>query len=383
MKHQMNDKMRTKQWRIFADEATVEPKAMVQFYDAMKCDFAVKGAVMPDIHVGYSLPIGSVVATEGVIVPAWVGYDIGCGVLADITDFDADEVRARKDDIFDEVCRSVPVGTNAHRGPHAVAKGFPAPPTTLGQGVYQKRNGACQLGTLGSGNHFIEIGFDDNDAVWIIIHSGSRGTGHGLAGEYMKIASGSTKAMEGHYGLDEHSHNGMAYVADMNWALSYALVNRSVICTLVMEAVRKVLGIAGKAHGVGNGSRINRNHNHAEKKDGLWIHRKGATHAEAGMKGVIPGNMRDGSFIVQGKGNPDSLCSSSHGAGRVMSRSQAKETLSLDEFTREMGIIAAKVSDRTIDESPMAYKSIFDVMAMQDELVDVLFRVKPIINVKG
>lgn len=256
-------------------------------------------------------------------------------------------------------------------------------PTTLGQEIYQKRNGACQLGTLGGGNHFIEVGFDENDTVWVIVHSGSRGTGHGLAGEYMKKASGSTKAREGHYALRVDSFTGLEYVADMKWALAYALVNRSVISTLAIDAIRKVLGCSDNLRPITDGSQINRNHNHAEKKDGLWIHRKGATHAEAGMKGVIPGNMRDGSFIVQGKGNPDSLCSSSHGAGRVMSRSKAKETLSLDEFTLEMGAIAAKVSDRTLDESPMAYKSIFDVMAMQEDLVDVLFRVKPIINVKG
>ena len=128
---------------------------------------------------------------------------------------------------------------------------------------------------------------------------------------------------------------------------------------------------------------INRNHNHAEEKDGLWIHRKGATHAEKGMMGVIPGNMRDGSFIVEGKGNPDSLYSSSHGAGRVLGRRKAKETLDVDDFTETMEGIVAKVDSKTLDESPFAYKDIFQVMEQQEDLVEVHHRVVPLINVKG
>jgi tRNA-splicing ligase RtcB len=128
---------------------------------------------------------------------------------------------------------------------------------------------------------------------------------------------------------------------------------------------------------------INRNHNHAEEKDGLWIHRKGATHAELGMLGVIPGNMQDGSFIVQGKGNPESLCSSSHGAGRIKSRKQAKKDISMADFEKQMEGITARVNESVLDEAPGAYKNIHEVMALQKDLVDILHHVKPIINIKG
>lgn len=363
---------------IFADQSLVEQKAMQQFYDAMACDFAVAGAVMPDVHTGYSLPIGSVVATTDMIVPAWVGYDIGCGMLAAKTTFTAAEIRYKADTLMDEIYSVVPVGSACHDVARPSSQYLLAPPTALSKKVFEARKGALQLGTLGSGNHFIEVGYDEADAVWIIIHSGSRGTGHGIAGEYMKLASGSTKAKEGHFGLPVDSELGLSYLADLTWALDYALANRFEILELVCRAIHWYCS--------GNylySQVVNRNHNHAEKKGDLWVHRKGATHAEAGMMGVIPGNMRDGSFIVRGKGNPDALWSSSHGAGRVMSRSQAKQELSLDEFTETMEAVTARITKDTLDESPMAYKSIVDVMAQQENLVEVVAHIRPIINIKG
>lgn len=148
---------------------------------------------------------------------------------------------------------------------------------------------------------------------------------------------------------------------------------------------RRIEGVLSEnCDGAGEwGALINRNHNHAEQKDGLWIHRKGATHAEAGMMGVIPGNMRDGSFIVRGKGNPDALWSSSHGAGRVLGRKEAKRTLTMESFTETMAGVVALVTDETLDEAPFAYKSIFDVMRQQDVMVEVVAHVRPILNIKG
>lgn len=369
----------------------IEGAALSQFYEAMKLDCVVRGALMPDAHAGYALPIGAAVATEGVIFPSWVGYDIGCGMCALPTTFGRAAIETNKKAIFDQIYRDVPTGFShnkkdadwSYEGPVSefVKKEIMAP------GAPWK-----QLGTLGGGNHFIEIGYDENDVVWIIIHSGSRNVGHKIATHYMKLASGDGKAREGHYGLRVDSPEGQNYINDLAFGLKFALDNRIKMLSRIESAIWHVANChsgAGRYSGL-----INRNHNHAELRmmphsgptrdlRPVWIHRKGATQAEQGMMGVIPGNMRDGSFIVRGKGNPDSLFSSSHGAGRVLSRSKARETLSMNEFKTAMTGIQAKVVDATLDESPMAYKDIFEVMLMQSELVEVLHHVKPIINIKG
>lgn len=178
---------------------------------------------------------------------------------------------------------------------------------------------------------------------------------------------------EGQHLFHIDSYEAKAYITDMNYCLEYALENRK-------KMVYKIVELLGNPKEL---EFINRNHNHAELKDGLWIHRKGATHAEKDMMGVIPGNMRDGSFIVKGKGNPNSLYSSSHGAGRVLSRVQAQKTLSLEEFKNEMTKVVAKVDTETLDESPFAYKNIFEVMELQKDLVEVVDHIKPLVNIKG
>lgn len=360
--------------RIFGEN--IEEKALAQFYSAMAEDYAVKGALMPDAHVGYALPIGAVVATRGVVVPAWVGYDIGCGMCAIPTTFAAKDIKANSELIFDRLYQVIPVGHQVNVKPlkHGLEiDGL----TERGKRIFASRKGARALGTLGSGNHFIEIGVDEREKVWVIIHSGSRGFGHGIATEYMKIAGGG-KAREGHFGLDAESKKGQDYLTDASWAEEYALANR---CEMMKKTVKILEGVAS---GVADwDGLINRNHNHVEKRDDLWIHRKGATHAEKGMMGVVPGNMKDGSFIVQGKGNPDSLYSSSHGAGRVLGRNQAKKILKLNHFVETMAGVMARVNRNTLDESPMAYKNIFEVMKLQSELVDVVAHVKPLLNIKG
>ena len=195
----------------------------------------------------------------------------------------------------------------------------------------------------------------------------------------MKLASPNGKASEGFFGFDVNSKNGRDYINDMNWCLEFALQNRKLMMYDAISAIESV-GVIGEIEVMF----INRNHNHAETKDGInWIHRKGATHAEKGMMGVIPGNMRDGSFIVRGLGNPESLCSSSHGAGRVMGRGKAKKVLDEELFQATMKGIVANVGASTLDESPMAYKDIFDVMDAQSDLVEVVAHIKPILNIKG
>lgn len=368
----------------------IEGEALAQFYSAMKQDFVVQGALMPDSHAGYSLPIGAVVATKGVILPAWVGYDIGCGMCAVPTSFSREGVEIHKKAIFDQIYRDVPTGFS-HNG-KSVDWRYDGPVSDfVKKELIDKGAPEKQIGTLGGGNHFIEIGHDESDRIWIVIHSGSRNVGHKIATHYMKLASGDGKAREGHYGLGVDTPAGRHYIEDLAFGLQFALSNRLKMIERIEYAIgRHVSG------GVNFAQLINRNHNHAEFKmlpldgspdhvHGVWIHRKGATHADEGMMGVIPGNMRDGSFVVRGKGNPDSLCSSSHGAGRILSRTKAKEQLNMDDFiaTMQERGIQARVEKGTLDESPGAYKDIFQVMAEQTDLVDVIHHIKPLINIKG
>ena len=341
--------------KIYAE--VLEETAMEQFESAMAQPFSVKGALMPDAHTGYSLPIGAVVATDGMIMPAWVGYDIGCGMCAlkldGINDLD---IMFHSNEIFDLIYKRIPVGFNINqKGKDYNLDGL----SITGTEIAEKKNHHRALGSLGGGNHFIEIGHDGDNAVWVVIHSGSRGVGHGIATYYMKLAHPEGKAEEGHHGFHVESQDGKDYIQDMNWCLDFALANRREMMERVINVITEVLDLS--CYELDFSEMINRNHNHAAERDGLWIHRKGATHAEEGMMGVIPGNMRDGSFIVKGKGNPESLYSSSHGAGRVLGRKEAKRTLNMEDFKKIMK----------------------GVMKLQKDLVEVISHIKPLINIKG
>lgn len=364
--------------KIYAED--LDDKTFEQFAEVMAHPAVVQGALMPDAHLGYTLPIGGVVATKGMIFPSYVGYDIGCGMIAVPTTYSKDEIVARADEIFAGINRTVPMGRHTHK--QALATDMKSEQLSdHGQKAFRKRGGFNHLGTLGSGNHFIEVGSSvHDDVVWFVIHSGSRGVGHGIAQTYMKLASPDGKAREGNYGFEEDSRLGQEYINDLNWCLQFALSNRLCMLESIESCVMTPLGIKGCMEFE---HLINRNHNHAELKYGLWIHRKGATHAEKGMMGVVPGNMRDGSFIVCGKGNPDSLYSSSHGAGRVLGRKKAKELLDLGEFKSTMEGITAKVGESTLDEAPDAYKDIFQVMEQQKDLVTVVDHIRPLINIKA
>ncbi|MCP4437518.1 MAG: RtcB family protein [Aureispira sp.] len=395
--------------------------AWSQFMEAMKQDFVVKGALMPDAHKGYSLPIGAVVACDNFVVPAYVGYDIGCGMSAiKITGVTAEDIINNKDGIFDAIYKGVPVGF----AKNAASVKLPEVLKTMQHSKEVTKLiplAKQQLGTLGGGNHFIEIGKGAEDAVWVVIHSGSRGVGHKIATHYMKLAGANrpklelefdashkdlkkynptdyeaikekwvkkklskATAKEGHFGFVADSDIGKTYICDALYAQTFALENRSLMINRVIKAME---GVLDKTLFRDADSFINRNHNHVVKREVegkiCYIHRKGATHAEEGMMGVIPGNMLDGSFVVKGKGNPDSLYSSSHGAGRVLGRKAAKEQLSVDDFTKQMIGIKARVDFNTLDESPSAYKNIFEVMNAQTELVDVVDHITPLINIKG
>jgi tRNA-splicing ligase RtcB len=358
-----------------------EQGALDQFQSALDSGIVVQAALMPDAHAGYSLPIGAVAATKDFVVPAWVGYDIGCGMSALPLSTKKQNLITNSEKIFQNIYRDVPTGFGQNKDAtenEDTARLELMDCSPQMKEIREKKLWKNQLGSLGSGNHFIEIGADEDDNVWIIIHSGSRGVGHACATHYMKAASGTEKPLEGHHALHIQSDIGKDYIRDLNWSLEFALANRKEMIARVADVIKRHAG------GEGDWTRlINRNHNHAELRDGLWIHRKGATQAEQGMTGVIPGNMRDGSFIVRGKGNPGSLYSSSHGAGRVLGRRQAMETLDVKAFENTMKGIRGKIGRETLDESPFAYKNIFDVMKMQQELVEVMHHVRPLINVKG
>ena len=353
----------------------IEQEALDQFHSALKLEYSVRGALMPDAHTGYTLPIGAVIATAGVIVPSWVGYDIGCGMCAMPTSFRKEDIIIHAQEIFRSIYRSIPTGFSHNR--HNSDWSHAHQPRTATVNALFDKNGLKQLGSLGSGNHFIEIGYNEDNQIWVIIHSGSRNLGHSVATHYMKLAAGG-KARQGHFGFAVTSQHGKDYIKDLNFCLNFALANRKEMMQRVVSTIQNFC--PGQADWT---QLINRNHNHAENTAGLWIHRKGATHAEAGMRGVIPGNMRDGSFIVEGKGNPEALWSSSHGAGRIMSRKAAKRDIKLKQFRDSMYGITAKVDQQTLDEAPFAYKNIEEVMTLQKDMIRVLHHVRPLINIKG
>jgi len=402
--------------KIYAE--VLEETALEQFNLAMEQPFVLNGALMPDAHTGYSLPIGAVIATDNMILPSWVGYDIGCGMCAlKLEGIDINGINVHLKEIFDEIYRRIPVGFNVNETETEYSS---AGLTNAGMVIAQRKKYKQALGSLGGGNHFIEIGYDENDEIWVVIHSGSRGVGHGIATHYMTVASsdpitleeefdathkdllkhnpgqyeshkaryverkmGKLRPKEGHYGFKADSQEGRDYIQDLNWALDYALMNRRTMMERVIDSITCCLNLS--CYELDFTVLINRNHNHAvyDTMKDWWVHRKGATHAELGMMGVIPGNMRDGSFIVRGKGNPESLNSSSHGAGRVLGRKEAKRVLKFEDFQDVMGGVTALVTEKTLDESPMAYKDIFEVMRLQEDLVETIHHIRPIINIKG
>lgn len=351
----------------------IEQGAKDQIENILNEPSLLKLAIMPDVHMGYDLPIGSVALTDRRIFPSWVGYDIGCGMCCLRTDVFAKDVlgdNEKKESIFKAIYAAIPTGVKKG-GSFQEAVDYPEFVSALNDEEFSSdmnQRKSRQLGTLGSGNHFLEIGVNQFDKVAITVHSGSRGLGHGIATKYMKFSNGE--------GLEVNSELGKAYIQDMNYALQFALDNRRVMIMRVMD----ILKLDYNSYRT-----INENHNHAEiLEGGKVLHRKGATPAENGKLGIIPANMRDGVFITNGLGNEQFLNSASHGAGRVMSRSKAKKNLNMGEFLKSMHSVVAKVQESTLDEAPMAYKDINVVLEHQEGvLINVIDNFKPIINVKA
>lgn len=350
----------------------VEHSAMQQVYNNLEHDFLIKMALMPDVHAGYDLPIGAVALLDGKISPSYVGYDIGCGMcfVDTLTNADFFFRHISPEELFDLVMGIVPMGVGVENDRSQPYEPFVSASGDKNLTSKVSNKVQIQLGTLGAGNHFIEIGTNNKGNVCAVVHSGSRNVGHSVAGYYMK---------QGRF-LDLDSDLGRAYLQDMNFCLDWALANR----LLLMK--RTLIAMEFHKHVVSTliNSVVNENHNHAIVTPDGVLHRKGATPADLGQVGIIPANMRDGSYITKDLGNKDFLSSASHGAGRTMSRSKAKQSITLGQFEDSMSGIIAKVDKSTLDESPMAYKSIDTVIKYQEGVVvDVIDKIKPVVNLKG
>lgn len=348
-------------------------------------------ALMPDAHLGLGATVGSVVATEGALIPSCVGVDIGCGMAAVRFDLTATDLPDSLGPLLSEVARVVPAGVG--RG-HAHARKSAAgwldehrPRTELSD--RQARRALEQMGTLGSGNHFVELCLDETDRVWLVLHSGSRGIGNQLATGHISAAKAVARRME--LGLEDPS---LAYVlegtpefehylADLLWAQAYAAENRAVMLRALVPVVLRAVGRGRTVE------TIDCHHNYAAREvhDGrpVWVTRKGAIRAGRGQAGIIPGSMGAASYIVEGLGNPASWQSCSHGAGRAMSRNQARRSLTADSLARAMAgrTWLAGDAERLVDEHPSAYKDIDQVMADQADLVEIRHRLRQVLNYKG
>jgi tRNA-splicing ligase RtcB len=346
---------------------------------------------MPDAHLGIGATVGSVIPTDGAVIPSAVGVDIGCGMIAVETSLSSSSLPDDLERYLVRLNEVMPAGLgkwHAEVKP-AAERWFAANPCPVPLTQKQEHTVVVQLGTLGSGNHFFEVCLDERDVAWVVLHSGSRGIGNQLAQQHISKAKELAKAegtpledpdlayfLEGTPAFEE-------YIAAMLWSQAYAFANRA---AMMDAAVASLLELAGTGREV---DRINSHHNFAvrERHDGrdLWITRKGAVRARAGDRGVIPGSMGAKTFIVRGLGNALSYDSCAHGAGRRMSRTAARKQISLDELSAAMEgrVWLRSDAERLIDEAPAAYKDIEQVMRDQTDLVEVEHELHQVLNYKG
>lgn len=356
-------------------------------------------AAMPDVHLGIGATIGSVIATHKAIIPAAVGVDIGCGMVAarlSITANDLDEKSLKK--VFDQISRDVPVGRAQHRDDRVLVEAvrpFEAglmalterhPQLLKAFGKFSKWMN--QMGTLGGGNHFIEVCLDEADQVWVMLHSGSRGIGNAMADYFIQLARQDMERWmiqlpdrdlayfpEGTEHFDD-------YVEAVHWAQEYAMQNRRSMLDLLLSALARHLPAFEIAD-----MTVNCHHNYVAMEhhygENVWVTRKGAIRASDGDLGIVPGSMGTRSYIVRGKGNPESFCSSAHGAGRRMSRTAAEKQFTEDDLARQTAGVICRKDKGVLDEIPGAYKDIDTVMANQSDLTEILHTLKQVVCVKG
>lgn len=347
-------------------------------------------AIMPDAHFGYGMPIGAVLAADGVIIPNGVGVDIGCGMCAVKTSLKNVPHHEIKQ-VMKAIRATIPLGFKRHK--KALSNELmPAPEGSLPIVTKEYDNARAQIGTLGGGNHFIEIQRGQDGFIWFMVHSGSRNLGYQVANEYNRRAISLNKQWKSPIPsswqlsyLPIDSDAGQAYFREMNYCVDFARANRMVMCTRIEEAL-----VENVSTDIDFEQPINIAHNYAARElhfgKQVYIHRKGATRAKPGERGIIPGSQGSFSYIVSGKGNPESFQSCSHGAGRRMGRKQAQRELNLDREKRQLdekNILHAIRSRKDLDEAAGAYKDIETVMAHQNDLVDTLEVLQPLAVIKG
>ena len=356
-------------------------------------------AAMPDVHLGIGATIGSVIATRKAIIPAAVGVDIGCGMVAcrlSLSGNQLDEKSLRK--VFEQISRDVPVGREQHsdqRALTAAARPFAKRLEAMLQkhpnllkAVGRHSKWVNQMGTLGGGNHFIEVCLDEANRVWVMLHSGSRGIGNALASYFIALARRDMERSTIHLPdrdlayFDEGSAHFADYVEALTWAQEYAMQNRREMVDLVLSGLKRHLPPFDVASEV-----VNCHHNYVALEHhygaDVWVTRKGAIRAREGDSGIIPGSMGARSYIVRGKGSAESFDSCAHGAGRRMSRTAAAKQFSAADLARQTEGVICRKDKGVVDEIPGAYKDIDTVMSNQSDLVDVMHTLKQLVCVKG
>lgn len=381
----------------FLNPKTIEPGAKQQLENIAELPFVFKHvAVMPDCHLGKGATVGSVIATKGAIIPAAVGVDIGCGMIAVKTKFFAEDLPNNLEKVRTGIERRIPLGAGAFNRKIT---------DTARKRVTQLKKEATQdydsvdkrwtdaLGSLGSGNHFIEISLDESDRVWVVLHSGSRGIGNKLAMKHIRIAQklmdeNSIKLKDRDLAyLSENRGEFDKYINDLLWAQDFALLNREEMMDRVMTELSYVFYTEDGHQKEIELDRINCHHNFTQREnhfnEDVWITRKGAIQMKAGQKGVIPGSMATSSYIVSGLENKMAYHSAPHGAGRRFSRGEARRRFTMEDFKKAMAGIECRHSAKLIDELPMAYKDIDEVMENSKELVKVDHRLRQVVSIKG
>jgi len=384
--------------KIFTND--IELEALDQLSQLAQLQFIhAHIAVMPDVHAGIGATVGSVIPTQSAIIPAAVGVDIGCGMNAIRLSLTAAQLPDDLKPLRLAIERKVPVGFNQHK--QIKAKASTLTPLQLRlkritdkhQGLLRMlrdfdRTWQRQLGTLGGGNHFIELCLDEADQVWVMLHSGSRGLGNCIGTYFIERAKKEAQSRFGHVPdkdlsyFAEGSNSFDDYLEAVQWAQDYAMENRREMMRLILEAIRPLLPSFQMSK-----EAINCHHNYVAQEThfgaDVYVTRKGAISAQVDELGIIPGSMGAKSYIVRGKGNPESFCSCSHGAGRRMSRSKAKRLFSVDDLAVQTAGIECRKDSGVLDELPAAYKDIDQVMANQADLVEVVHTLRQVLCIKG
>ncbi len=392
--------------KIWTDQ--VEESAMRQIDNLCALPFIYKHvAVMPDVHTGYGSTVGSVIPTKGAIIPAAVGVDIGCGMMAVQLDLNAAQLPDSLKEARTAIEKAVPHGRTDNGGKNDRGAWGDQLPEDVGAAWGKIEDQLTQislrhpkllkghvntyrhLGSLGTGNHFIEVCLDETDAVWVMLHSGSRGIGNRIGSYFISLAKEEIKRW--HINVPDvdlsYFPEGTEYFKDyveaVGWAQNYALKNRQLMMTRTLEALADVFGLGVHIQK----KAVNCHHNYVEKENhfgaNIYVTRKGAVRARKGDLGIIPGSMGARSYIVEGLGNKASFNSCAHGAGRTMSRTKARHTFTVEDLKKQTEGVECRKDSDVIDEIPGAYKNIDQVMAFQSDLVKPIHTLRQIVCVKG